>query len=521
MNGGNQRTSGMRGSVACGHPQTAAAAMQMLDAGGNAFDAALAGLCAAFSAEPVLASLGGGGFLLAAPAGAPPQIYDFFCQTPGHRPAAGEALDFYPIGADFGTTVQEFHIGRASVAVPGVPAGIFAVHEDLCSLSLAQIFAPAIRLARDGVILNPFQAEVFRIVAPIYRATASARANYRPDDGGDRLPGEGERLRFPALADALERLAEEGVSLFYAGEYAAQILQQCGAGGLLAADDLSGYRVLRREPLRAVYRGTELLTNPLPSSGGVLIRFALQALQQLQEEEPEADAHALLARVMAVTNLARRDFGLEDPHHGDAMRLLDEAAVAAFMESVRTRVLCPRGTTHISVVDAAGNEASLSVSNGEGCGEMLGDTGIMLNNMLGEEDLNPRGFHAWTPGQRITSMMAPSLLVFPDGRRIALGSGGSNRIRTAILQVIVNLVDRGMSLQQAVEAPRLHVENQLLSLEPGFSAATLDALREEWPDRHAWQTQSLFFGGVHAVSSSPAGMQAAGDPRRSGVARSG
>ncbi|HSR71026.1 MAG TPA: gamma-glutamyltransferase, partial [Kiloniellales bacterium] len=192
--------------------------------------------------------------------------------------------------------------------------------------------------------------------------------------------------------------------------------------------------------------------------------------------------------------------------------------VARYAAEVAGRPAAPRGTTHISVVDAAGNLAAFSLSNGEGCGHLLPGSGIMLNNMLGEEDLCPQGFHAWPPGSRMASMMAPSLATRPDGGLVALGSGGSNRIRTAILQVLLNLLDLGLPLEAAVEAPRLHFEAGVLNLE-GALAESAEALDDGVERTIAWPLHNLFFGGVHAVAREPDGsFSAAGDPRRGGCA---
>ncbi len=502
------------GTVACGHPETARAAIEILEDGGNAFDAALASLCAAFFAEPVLASLGGGGFLMAAEAGRAPVLYDFFCQTPT-APRVSDKLDFHPIHADFGTTTQEFHIGRAAVAVPGVPAGIFAIHADLCSLPLPRIIEPALRLAREGVTMNAFQADVFRIVAPIYQNTAATRCLYRPDCGTNRLPQSGETLRLPALGDTLQALAKHGEDYFYRGELAREIIAFCASGGLVSGGDLAAYRVQRRQPLQASYRGSRVHTNPLPSSGGTLICFGLKLLERLGGG-PGVDAERL-AQVLDMTGQVRHDIDFEDPFAGEARSLLGDVAIDQYIRTLQGRAQCPRGTTHISVVDTQGRLAALTVSNGEGCGELIGDRGLMLNNMLGEEDLNPRGFHRWRPDTRMTSMMAPTLLELPDGSRIALGSGGSNRIRSAILQVIVNRLALGMRLDAAISAPRMHLEGGLLSLEPGFPAAEVTDLCKRWPHHHCWDEQSLFFGGVHAVEFSASGARGAGDPRRGGV----
>jgi gamma-glutamyltranspeptidase/glutathione hydrolase len=189
-----------------------------------------------------------------------------------------------------------------------------------------------------------------------------------------------------------------------------------------------------------------------------------------------------------------------------------------YQNSILHRSRFNRGTTHMSVADRWGNVASLTVSNGEGCGHIVPGTGIMLNNMLGEEDLNPHGFQQWQLNTRLSSMMAPALIRKNDGTIIALGSGGSNRIRSAILQVIVNLLDYDMPLYEAVQHPRLHLENDLLSLEPGFDEEVLKTLLKDYPARKRWSEQSLFFGGVHAVQINDGGFVGAGDARRGGEA---
>ena len=183
------------------------------------------------------------------------------------------------------------------------------------------------------------------------------------------------------------------------------------------------------------------------------------------------------------------------------------------------RPRCARGTTHISVADGFGNLAAVTLSNGEGCGHAWPGTGIHLNNMLGEEDLHPDGFDAWPTDTRIASMMAPSVLELGCGRQVAFGSGGSNRIRTALLQVASKLVDHGLSAAEAVEAARLHVERGLVSIEPGFAEDAIAAAAAEGDRLNRWPDRNMFFGGVHAVERHPDGrVTGAGDPRRGGVA---
>lgn len=503
-----------RGAVAAGHEGTAEAAAIILEAGGNAFDAALAALCSACVVEPVLCSLGGGGFLLARQAGEKPRLFDFFVQTPKRKRPA-EELEFYPIQADFGVTRQEFHIGLGTIAVPGIVRGLFDIHQRLGRLPMRTLVEPAIGQARLGIPINRLQASIFRIVEPIYLATSDARRVYASPLDPGRLPREGERFCQPELADSLEILAIEGPRLFYEGEMAKLLVEACRhRGGHLTLADLKDYRTIDREPLTRLYRGARICTNPPPSAGGMLISFALALLDAvpLGELEFGAPEHlGRLAQVMELTNLARA----ESAPAGDLLR---QSRLDSFRRALAGHPLSRRGTTHISVIDHQGNAVSLSLSNGEGCGWLIPGAGIMLNNMLGEEDLNPGGFHQWEEDRRVASMMAPTLAMDAD-RLIALGSGGSNRLRTAILQVLCNLIDFQLGAEAAVTKPRIHVERGLINIEPGFSSATVKSLCAAYPEHQLWSEPNLFFGGTHTLVLDRAGFSGAGDPRRGGVFR--
>ena len=510
-----------KGAIAAGHPETARAAAAILADGGNAFDAVLAGLCAACVAEPVLISLGGGGFLLARRAGGEAVLYDFFAQTPKVRRAEAE-VDFFPIVADFGTAQQEFHIGMGSIATPGTVKGLFRVHRDLGSMPMARIVEPAAALARNGFRVDRLLAYIFRIVGKIYGSNAACRAVFGSREHPGELMGEGEMFTLPAFADTLEALAREGEDLFYRGDIARTMIEDCRtSGGTLTGADLEGYEVALRTPLELAYGGARLFTNPPPASGGILIAFALELLKgaDLAAAGFGSAAHLeRLARSMALTNQARIESRL---HEADAPEsLLDPVFLDTYRRQVLGRPAARRGTTHISVIDAAGNTASLSVSNGEGSGYLVPGTGIMLNNLLGEDDINPHGFHRWPVDQRMCSMMAPTVLVQADGATVALGSGGSNRIRTAILQVLLNLLEFGMSIEDAVARPRIHFENDLLSIEDGFDPDPLAAVSKTFPNTEVWEEKNLFFGGVHAVRFDAGGgrFDGAGDLRRGGVA---
>jgi gamma-glutamyltranspeptidase/glutathione hydrolase len=469
----------------------------------------------------------GGGFLLARPADGEPLLYDFFCQTPKvKRPA--EALEFYPVDVDFGTTTQEFHIGMGAMATPGMVAGLFAVHGDLGRLPMTRIVEPAIRLARHGAPVSPLQAHILEIVEPIYVATESARALFASVTEPGRVLRADETYRPDAMAGTLEALARDGARLFYEGEIAVEILEASREGGALTAEDLAGYRAIRRAPLLRESAGTRILTNPPPSSGGPLIAFALAMLEGGGKATAGRDDPAWLmqlADAMAVTNAARTGCGLDegcDPAR--VAELLSDPVVAQYRAVMAGRALKQGGTTHVSVIDGDGNAATLSMSNGEGNGHVLPDCGIMPNNMLGEEDINPKGFHEWEPDSRISSMMSPTLVEHAGGRRTVLGSGGSNRIRTAILQVLMNLLRFDMGLKAAVEAPRIHYERGLLNVEAvgiagGFDAARIAPFAEPFAAKELWDHFSMFYGGVHAVSLDPASgaFDGAGDPRRGGV----
>jgi len=511
--------------IAAGHEQTAQAAATVIADGGNAFDGAVAALAAACVAEPVLASLGGGGFLHARPAGGEPLVYDFFVQTPRTK-ADPDGLDFYPILADFGDTTQEFHIGMGAIATPGTIAGLFALQRDLCRLPPATLLEPARQMAERGVPVNAFQHRIATIVEPILRAHPEVFALYASRHNPNQLAEVGEHLAQPELASALSRLASEGPSLFYGGagsgpraggQWGERLAADCAAmGGHLRGGDLAGYRVERRQPLTGQYRDAMLYLNPPPSLGGMLIHLTLDLLsrQQLEGIRFGGAAHRhLIATAMRLT----QDLRAETPTDASGPA---PALLARYRGLMRDIKVFRRGTTQVSIADADGNLASMTLSNGEGAGYLLPDTGIMLNNMLGEEDLNPRGFHRWTGDQRIGSMMCPTLVAHADGGWSVLGSSGSNRIRGTIVQVLNNLIDLRMPLEEAVAAARIHYEYGTLNLEPPCDAALIEALREDWPDILAWSAPSLFFGGAHCVAIAADGsLSGAGDDRRGGVVR--
>ena len=509
------------GAVAAGHPATAAAAEALLLDGANAVDACLAGLLTACVAEPVLASLGGGGFLLTAPPNGNPEIIDFFAQTPRvQRPL--DDIEFSEAFADFGPARQRFHIGAGSVATPGLIAGVFAAHARHGRAPIRDVFGPAVDAARDGVLVREYDAYVMDVCSGVFGSTEKCQQTYASPSNPDLLVQSGERMRLPELADTLDVLSHEGPDLFYRGEIAALIIEALADGGHLSRDDLANYEVRQRTPLRAELGAYDLRTNPPPSSGGLLLAFALALRKNRSDETTELAQLQTVAQTMELTSEARLAALASERAHAT---LLESGFVATYRERLLQRSRAHTNTTHLSVIDSEGGAASLTVSNGEGAGIIAPQTGIVLNNMLGEEDINPSGFHRWRENERMTSMMAPTIGKTRDGQILALGSGGSKRIRSALLQVLLGITGQALELEEAVIRPRIHLEpssegNGHLSLEPmqSMDEEALAPLLDQYPNHQLWDHTSMFFGGVHAVSWDGSRAHAAGDPRRGGTA---
>jgi gamma-glutamyltranspeptidase/glutathione hydrolase len=454
----------MRGAIAAGHPLTAATGAKVLRAGGNAVDACVAAAFVSWVCESMLTGPGGGGFMLVhQAAGGRTRLLDFFVAVPREPSQEQELL---ALAVDFdGDTQQVFNTGPAAVAVPGTPLGLEAAHRGFGSLPWGELVAPAVRLAREGVELTPTQAYLHRILDPLLRHSPEGEALYGPV----RPLEEGERFAAPELAATLEQIAAEGAGVLYRGELAERICAHVP----LTPGDLASYEVIEREPLAASYHGREFRSNPPPSSGGPLIALGLAALGD-QPPTPLA-----VARAMEAQEAARAGAG---------------------------------GTTHISVVDTRGDAASLSASLGSGSGVVVPGTGIHLNNMLGEADLVASA----RPGERLTSMMAPSLVLEAGRPRLVVGSAGSARLRGAILQVVANAIGGGLGVREAVDAPRVHLDGSVVHCEDPAAADELEAAGYEVV---RWRERNLFFGGVNAVEFRADGrLAAAGDPRRGGHA---
>ena len=513
--------------IAAGHPLTGEAAEHALRCGGNAIDAACSGWLAACLAEPVLTSPGGGGFAMVAPASGKPRLYDFFAQTP--RRINPEAA-LHPLEADFGSTRQVFHLGHGSVATPGCVAGILRMHADLGRLPLRECAAPALELSRSGLTVTEHAATLLDVVRALYRSTPESAALFSSPSRPDACLREGETFSNPAFETFLEMLVAEGSRWFYEGDIGRIIGDYCQQhNGHLSRDDFVHYRVALREPLMIRRNGATVFLNPPPSMGGTLIAVGLLSRGTPQHcAYPFENRDAWMEwidplRLMSLMRSREGHAGLTGadrerirstlasaPEVGDA---LDTLFPGAFDHRQAT------GTTHISVIDEEGNEVSMTTSNGAGSAVIPRGTGFMLNNMLGEEDLQPGGLGTWEPDRRLASMMAPTLAVLGDGRRVATGSGGSNRIRSTILQILRHLIDREAGIGEAVRAPRLHWESDQVHAESGAAEVLPGSL--PWPVI-LHDVPNLFFGGANSVACDRSGrFTGVADPRRGGVVLSG
>lgn len=494
----------------------AEAGVTVSEAGGNAVDAALATLLVSLVTEPGICSIGGGAFLTVWPPGGEPVTVDGYVEMPGRgaRPERfGEGG--IPVHVGYGGGLDTV-VGPGSVAVPGVVAALGRAWERYGRLEWSDLLQPAIARARDGFPLSSASRHWLEYThEEIFGRDPGCRDPIHRADG--TLKAEGEAVRFPRLAETLEVLAREGAGAFYRGELARRIAGAVyEAGGLLTADDLAAYEAVVRKPVSVDVDGWRVATNPPPAVGGA----ALAAMLLLVREGPAGDGAGLrspegvrhLARVQeTVFRYRKRHLERTEDLPGGVRDLLEGAG----MEELRRRLSSP-STVHTSAVDADGLACSVSASTGYGSGVVPPGTGIWLNNCLGEKELNRQGFHALRPGTRLPSNMAPTAARRAVGPVLAVGSPGADRITTALLVTLSAFLLEGLSLEEAVAHPRLHVELDAegaarAACEPGLPVEGL-----ELPVR-SFDGPSMFFGGVTAaLRRADAGFEAAADPRREG-----
>ena len=447
-------------AVAAGHPATAEAGAEILAAGGNAADAAVAACLASCVAETLMTGLLGGGRAIYFDAGSgAARNLDCFVAVPSGSGAPMESLQ-----VAFGEELVHYAIGASSCAVPGVPAGLEALWRTHGALPWARLGEPALRLARDGVPLSAAHASCLAMLAPVMTMREGATL-YAPHGA---LIAEGELLQQPGLVRALELVRDEGTSSVYTGTIARALLDLVQErGGLITAADLASYQPAWSEPVEVAFAGR-----------GVLTRGGLSGVPKtLERLDPAGGAPALLAAL--------------------------EAESVAGGEH----------TTNVAVVDREGSACVLTTSLGLGSGDWLPGLDLHLNSMLGETDLVREPL---APGGRMASMMAPTLALDRDGLELALGAAGGTRLRTALVGVLAAVLHDGVDPQAAIERPRFHPAGDLVNAEPGVDENWLAGLERDGRKVRRWPAFHHYFGGVSAVGRRGAGA----DPRRSGAVRS-
>ncbi len=497
-----------RGAVAAGSPEAVEAGLGVLRDGGSAADAAIAASLMAGVSEPLLAGLGGAGLAMLRTAAGEVACLDLFAAMPGLSGKTGGPMR--EILVDFGTTTQPFWCGPASVAPWGVPGGLAALHARAGRLPLARLAEPAARRAEEGQPVSRVAAVIFEMLASILQEDAGAAAAWRP--GGRALPA-GAVMRRPAYAETLRAFGREGAAPFQSGAVAAAAVARVGAAGKLSMEDLAAWAPAWVAPLSVAYRGAVVHLPPPPSVGGLLLAQALRALEQGGEVPAMGSAEEALrlAAVLGLGDRARRERiprGIGDP------AFVDGFLTALDLPAPRGRI--PGHTTHVSVVDADGAVVTITQSLGETAGIEVPGTGMWMNNLLGEADVNPPAARI-PAGARLQTMCTP-VIVEHAGGVVALGSSGSSRIRSAVLNGIVARVDHRAPLRLAVDAPRVHVdEGQTLLEGAGRPAAVVAAVEAALPEARVFREPTMFFGGMNAVACGPLGVEAAGDRRRGGA----
>ncbi|MDQ4065727.1 MAG: gamma-glutamyltransferase [Actinomycetota bacterium] len=485
-------------AVAAGSKSGTRAAANVAAAGGNAVDACLASAVMGWVAEPFFASAGGSAFVAVRTPDGVVEIIDGNAMMPTTAPEPDMGLE--RVYLDYSNGMYT-HIGAGAVAVPGAVAAIHSAWERHGHIEWGALFADAITAARDGFPFPKTSDFYLSVTAdPIWCKDPAAREIFIP---GRELLREGETIRQNELAEALQMIADGGPEVFYSGALAEEIVEVLRArDGFMTAEDLASYSAEIRTPIATDAFGWEIQSNPPPSVGGAVLVHMLALLEGADLKEP-------VARLSAIVEAQRAAVGYRRERYQDASEIA--VAFEEALNELRSRALSSE-TTHTSTADADGYACSLTESNGYGAGVTV--HGILMNNTLGEEELNPMGVHRLPPGSRCHSSMAPTIAT-GAGTTVALGSPGADRIVSAIVQTFIRLAVDNATLQEAVAGPRAHLDprpdGELLCYELDLPGDQLPYVSKHFDEVH------MYFGGVQAASVTDDGVvDAVFDPRRSG-----
>ena len=490
----------------------AQAGADIAQAGGNAVDAAIAASLVSMNTEPGVCSLGCGGFMTVWPAGQDPITLDGYVAAPG-KGSSKKNTDLVSISVDleYGGGVTTV-IGPDSVGVPGGVALFGAASAQYGKLPWNILFGPAIEATRRGFPLPEacYNYLVHSAELVFGRSSDGYEALHHADG---RLKTPGESIHVPHLSDTLERIAAKGHQEFYTGEIGHAMSRYISeTGGRLNDADLADYEIIHRPSLVIEGSGNwKIATNPPPAIGGTVLSAMLQMMNRksVQQWNPESLQY-LIDVQRAVLGYRRRCLDISDRIDDDAARLLELA-----ISSDPVTILESGSTCHTSTVDATGLACAITISAGYGAGDMPPNSGIWLNNCVGELELNKRGIDVGPPGARLPSNMAPTTAINSNGEVLAIGSPGADRITTAILQTLINHFELEMPLSEAIDYPRCHVEYS----PDGYTVAYEEGLPidELTVPSRSFAEKSMYFGGVGAAAWSPdGGFKVAADSRRSG-----
>ena len=499
-------------AISSGAPETTDAGVRVVKLGGNAVDVAVASAITATVSEILMTSLGGSAFVMIHRPGRDAELIDGADMMPAvkGRPASNEQAfrcEHLPYGDGI-----EVYAGHASVAVPGLLAALELAWKRHGQLAWREIVAPALELARRPRKVDRILAAwLEKAGRQLFYPQQASRKSFFVDD---QPLTAGDTYRIPDLDQALESISRDGAQSLYQGDLSILFAREMEEnGGLVSRQDLASYKSIVRQPIVLNSGGFQLALNPAPAVGGAAVGALISLLESgWKRASTPADRSLLQARSQARVLELRKDpeslARLEDPN---LRKLIGQVQSAAH------RLQSPN-TTHLSVASSDGWLVSITMSNGYGSGITIPGTGIPCNNSLGEPELNPRGFHTADPGSRLISNMAPTVAWHNDGRCLALGSPGASRITTSIAQVWARYAFEKATFEEAVEAPRLHVErmnDQLrVQFEPGIDPRFLP--ESEFTLR-PFQQREMYFGAVKLAGINETGeLHAVADDRRHG-----
>ncbi len=496
-------------AVAATGPASLAAGQAVVAEGGNAVDAAIAAAITSMSTEPGIVSLAGGAFVTVWPASGDPVVLDGNVAMPGRglpREAFGGGVR--EVVTDYGGGVT-MYAGHGSVAVPGALTALETAIARHGSRPWASVVEPAAAVCRDGYPIGGAAARYLGFVGDVlFGDDDGARSVTRRPDGSPFTAGD--VARNPDLAAVLDEVGRAGASLLTTGEVGRALAREMAAnGGLVTDADLAAYEVVVREPLRRVVGDWDVAVNPPPSVGGPMLAVMLGELAR--GGEPSWDDILRIQRAVLAYRVRVHDHSRDLEADGHALLAsVDRHGLAGLPTSA--------STAHISAVDSDGLACAVTMSSGYGAGVTVAGTGLLLNNALGEPELNRLGLHQLEPGTRLASNMAPTVGRAADGRVLAVGSPGADRITTALMQVLDQLCLQGADLDTAVRAPRMHVRfgrsGAVLVEHEADPAIEAAVARAGLPGLDHGDL-SMYFGGVGAAHlDSDGGLSAAGDPRR-------